>query len=311
MAFFPEEVFQVYDPVACKKFVDKMSLTDNDENLTDNDEKPAQIVVAASRRNGDFNPLMELVAGDPEFQGSQAKKLPFTPGEDSWEIIDEFKFKGRELRKSHQFLLYNHGTGVKKWVRKHKMAEFPRDVFHNWDAEQCEDFHKNPNASRHMSRAVPVLRSNTDAAALAKKKGDGHIDAICASASECKLVEKKLASLRYRDPQFQNPLVDCYTLVESTKPCIISDPHGRKCYLPALAYVLGSPTVFNRDIKSMLESASIEQLSSLLHKQHGIEIVRKGFSILHNEYLSLLQNKVIPVTPHIQNGAITHHAVRF
>ena len=65
----------------------------------------------------------------------------------------------------------------------------------------------------------------------------------------------------------------------------------------------------------MLESASIEQLSSLLHEQHGIEIVRKVFlsffSILHNEYLSLLQNKVIPVTPHIQNGAITHHAVRF
>ena len=61
----------------------------------------------------------------------------------------------------------------------------------------------------------------------------------------------------------------------------------------------------------MLESASIEQLSSLLHEQHGFEIVRKGFSILHNEYLSLLQNKVIPVTPHIQNGAITHHAVRF
>jgi hypothetical protein len=27
----------------------------------------------------------------------------------------------------------------------------------------------------------------------------------------------------------------------------------------------------------MLESASIEQLSSLLHEQHGIEIVRKGF----------------------------------
>ena len=253
---------------------------------------------------------MELVAGDPEFQGSQAKKLPFTPGEDSWEIIDEFKFKGRELRKSHQFLLYNHGTGVKKWVRKHNMAEFPRDVFHNWDAEQCEDFHKNPNASRHMSRAVPVLRSNTDAAALAKKKGDTHIDAVCASASECKLVEKKLASLRYRDPQFQNPLVDCYTLVESTKPCIISDPHGRKCYHPALAYVLGSPTVFNRDIKSMLESASIEQLSSLLHKQHGIEIVRKGFSILHNEYLSLLQNKVgmyllISATP----SDCTHYSV--
>ena len=157
MAFFPEEVFQVFDPVACKTFFDQRD---------DNEKPPEQIVVAASRRNNEFetdndvHPQIELFAGDPEFQGSQAKKLPFTPGEDSWEIIDEFKFKGRELRKSHQFLLYNHGTGVKKWVRKHKMAEFPRDVFHNWDAEQCEDFHKNPNASRHMSGAVPVLRSN-------------------------------------------------------------------------------------------------------------------------------------------------------
>ena len=42
----------------------------------------------------------------------------------------------------------------------------------------------------------------------------------------------------------------------------------------------------------MLESATITQLSSLLRKQHGIDIVRKGFSNLHNEYLSLLQNKV-------------------
>ena len=36
------------------------------------------------------------------------------------------------------------------------------------------------------------------------------------------------------------------------------------------------------NIKSMLESASIEQLSSLLHKQHGIEIVRKGFLVVAN-----------------------------
>ena len=42
----------------------------------------------------------------------------------------------------------------------------------------------------------------------------------------------------------------------------------------------------------MLESATITQLSSLLRRQHGIDIVRKGFSNLHNEYLSLLQNKV-------------------
>ena len=42
----------------------------------------------------------------------------------------------------------------------------------------------------------------------------------------------------------------------------------------------------------MLESATITQLSSLLRKQHGIDIVRKGFWNLHNEYLSLLQNKV-------------------
>ena len=140
----------------------------------------------------------------------------------------------------------------------------------NW---QCGVTVKTPQFD---SKVAPQVKPS-DAAALAKKKTDTHIDAVCASASECKLVEKKLASLRYRDPQFQNPLVDCYTLVESTKPCIISDPHGRKCYHPALAYVLGSPTVFNRDIKSMLESASIEQLSSLLHEQHGIEIVRKCF----------------------------------
>ena len=106
------------------------------------------------------------------------------------------------------------------------MGEVPRDVFRKWDAKQCEDFHTNPNASRRMSLtgAVPVLRSNTDAAALIKKKGDTHIDAVCASPFECKLVEKELASRPYRDLQFQNPLVDCYTLVESTKPCIISDP---------------------------------------------------------------------------------------
>ena len=98
--------------------------------------------------------------------------------------------------------------------------------------------------------------------------------------------------MQYRDPHFQNPVVEGYTLLESTKPFIIIDPHGRKCYRPALAYVLGSPTVFNRDVQSMLESATITQLSSLLRKQHGIDIVRKGFWNLHNEYLSLLQNKV-------------------
>ena len=98
--------------------------------------------------------------------------------------------------------------------------------------------------------------------------------------------------MQYRDPHFQNPVVEGYTLLESTKPFIIIDPHGRKCYRPALAYVLGSPTVFNRDVQSMLESATITQLSSLLRRQHGIDIVRKGFSNLHNEYLSLLQNKV-------------------
>jgi len=94
MAFFPEEVFQVYDPIACKTFFDQ----------TGNEKPPAQIVAAASRRNNDFetdndvHPQIELVAGDPEFQGCQAKKLPFTRGEDSglWE------FKAREVQEAHE-----------------------------------------------------------------------------------------------------------------------------------------------------------------------------------------------------------------
>ena len=95
MAFFPEEVFQVYDPIACKTFFDQ----------TGNEKAPAQIVVAASRRNNDFetdndvHPQIELVAGDPEFQGCQAKKLPFTRGEDSGPAAE---FKAREVQEAHE-----------------------------------------------------------------------------------------------------------------------------------------------------------------------------------------------------------------
>ena len=95
MAFFPEEVFQVYDPIACKTFFDQ----------TGNEKAPAQIVVAASRRNNDFetdndvHPQIELVAGDPEFQGCQAKKLPFTRGEDSGPAAE---FKAQEVQEAHE-----------------------------------------------------------------------------------------------------------------------------------------------------------------------------------------------------------------
>ena len=89
MAFFPEEVFQVYDPIACKTFFDQ----------TGNEKPPAQIVAAASRRNNDFQPEMELEAGDPEFQGCQAKKLPFTRGEDSGPAAE---FKAQEVQEAHE-----------------------------------------------------------------------------------------------------------------------------------------------------------------------------------------------------------------
>ena len=215
--------------------------------------------------------------------------------DDEWEIRAKGTFEGgSQGTTSLYYFLFNKGTWQRHWIRKEDMGVIPRHVFHKWSPQECKAFFKNKEQDAADNIPARLLRSNIASAARRGKLAPwgGHIDAVCASASECKRVEKELESMQYRDPHFQNPVVEGYTLLESTKPFIIIDRHGRKCYRPALAYVLGSPTVFNRDVQSMLESATITQLSSLLRKQHGIDIVRKGFSNLHNEYLSLLQNKV-------------------
>ena len=80
MGFFPEEVFQNYNPVAAKKFFDAHS-----------NDKPDQSFVHGAEKG-------ELREYEATVYAGLARELPWT-GDDEWEIRAQGTFAGGSPRK--------------------------------------------------------------------------------------------------------------------------------------------------------------------------------------------------------------------
>ena len=150
MGFFPERVFQIYDPVASRKFYDKHG----------HEEPPDQISTRGIQQGKGKRDMLNATQSR-----GVAKQLPFTP-DDEWEIIADGTFEGgSEGTTSLYYFLLNTGTGDRKWIRKQDMGVVPKHVFHKWDAEECKAFFKNENQNAADNMSARRLRSSIAAAA--------------------------------------------------------------------------------------------------------------------------------------------------